>query len=303
MDEIHDALRRLGSESFTERLAAARELNKIGVRLTRDDDRVVREALATESVPWVRGALSTILDQDGDGLLREGVVIPAPVWDEGLAGFDSEVAREAIKLATGRVLHEVAAVVGRAQLAASVALGDAYSLSPTSKELEYLADTCGALRTLNSATKRASPTEFDLKPVATDLAEGIAEELLFPIHADGPGPFIVIADRTLLSLALRNIIVNAVEATLDAGFEGPPRPVTVTWGPSASGIAVSIIDRGPGPPSFLAALQTAGVSTKDGHPGYGLATASEALKSMNGTVTIRRNDRGGASVVLAWRDA
>ena len=41
------------------------------------------------------------------------------------------------------------------------------------------------------------------------------------------------------------------------------------------------------------------MSTKDGHPGYGLATASEALRSINETVTIRRNDRGGASVVLA----
>ena len=105
MDEVHDALRRLGSESFTERLAAARELNRFRVRLSRDDDRIVREALATESVPWVRGALSAILDQDGDGLLREGVVIPAPVWDEELAGFDPEVARAAITMATGRVLQ------------------------------------------------------------------------------------------------------------------------------------------------------------------------------------------------------
>jgi sensor histidine kinase regulating citrate/malate metabolism len=63
-----------------------------------------------------------------------------------------------------------------------------------------------------------------------------------------------------------------------------------------------VIDRGPGPPHFLAALRNAGVSTKEGHPGYGLATASEAMRSLRGAVEIQRNDRGGATVVLSWKD-
>lgn len=303
MPDAESALARLRADSFTERLAAARELKERRGALGRDGDRRVREALATETVPWVRGALSSILDAEGDGLLRDGVIVPAPAWDERFAAFDPEIAREAIHMAASRVLHEVAAVVGRAKLAAAEALGDRYLGSETAQELDFLADTCGALRTLSSATKPARPTEFDLSEAVGQLSESIGKEMLFPVHADGPGPpFVVVADRTLLLLALRNVLVNAVEATLEAGFPGPPRPVVVAWGPSAYGVTVSVIDRGPGPPSFLAAVKTAGVSTKEGHPGYGLATASEALKSMNGSVTIRRNDRGGATVALAWRD-
>ena len=302
MNGPDSALARLRAESFTERLAAARELKERGGPLGREGDRLVREALATENVPWVRGALASILDPDGDGVLREGVVVPAPAWDERLARYEPELARDAINLAAARVLHEVAAVVGRAKLAAADELGAPYALSETAQELDFLADTCRALRTLSSATKPADPTEFDLSQVVAQHAESVSRELLHPVHADGPAPFMVFADRTLLLLALRNVMVNAVEATLDAGFPGPPRPVAVTWGPSAHGVTVSVIDRGPGPPSFLAAVKTAGVSTKVGHPGYGLATASEALKSMNGSVTIRRNDRGGATVALAWRD-
>lgn len=302
---MHDrasALRRLQSDSFTERLAAARELKEHGAELGREGDRLVREALAKETVPWVRGALSAILDADGDGRLREGVVVPAPAWDERLANFEPELARAAISLATARVLHEVAGVVGRAKLAAADALGERYSTSETGRELEFLADYCRALRTLSSVTKPPNPTEFDLSEAIKQLTGSVARDLLFPVHADGPGPFMVVADRTLLLLALQNVLINAVEATQGADFPGPRRPVVVAWGPSAYGVTVSVIDRGPGPPSFLSGLRTAGVSTKDGHPGYGLATASEALKSMNGTVTLRRNDRGGATVALAWRD-
>jgi signal transduction histidine kinase len=302
MPDRASALARLRAESFTERLAAARELKELQADLGREGDRAVREALANETVPWVRGALTSILDQEGDGLLREGVTVSAPTWDERLLEFEPELARAAISLATARVLHEVAAVVGRAKLAAADALDDQYPTSETARELEFLADYCGALRTLSSATKPPNPTEFDLSEAIRQLAESVGRDLLFPVHADGPGPFMVVADRTLLLLALQNVLINAVEATQDASFPGPLRPVVVAWGPSANGVTVSVIDRGPGPPSFLSGLKTAGVSTKDGHPGYGLATASEALKSMNGAVTIRRNDRGGATVALAWRD-
>jgi signal transduction histidine kinase len=299
-DLAHD-LAQLGAATFTERLEAARRLKHRGAP-TPEVDRRVREALAVENVPWVRGALFSVLDGEQHEILREGLTIPAPSWAESLSGFEQDLAREAITLATSRVLHEVAAVVGRAKLAASQDLADAYPASDTATELDFLADTCKALRTLSSATKAPQPVEFDLGAELVTFAGSLGNELLCPIHADGPKPFVVVTDRTLLLLAVRNTVLNAVEATLAAGPADLARPIVVTWGSNADGVHVSIIDRGPGPPSFLAALRSAGVSTKEGHPGYGLATASEALKSIDGSVEIRRNDRGGATVVLAWRD-
>jgi signal transduction histidine kinase len=301
MDELAQALRQLKAESFTERLRGARTLKELQASGA-EIDRRVREALAIETVPWVRGALSSILEGEEQDVLLEGLIVPAPAWDANMAAFDPTLAREAITLATSRVLHEVAAIVGRAKLVASAELQDRYLSSETKTELEFLADTCRAFRTLSSATKEPEPSEIDLYEELTAFAAALEKELLCPIHASGPGPFIVVADKTLLLLAVRNIVINAVEATLTAGPADPSRPVTLTWGANSDGVHVSVIDRGPGPPSFLAAIRSAGVSTKEGHPGYGLATASEALKSMNGTVEIRRNDRGGATVVLAWRD-
>lgn len=301
-DEVAALLAGLSAESYSERLSAARALRAMNADISSDADRRIREVLAIETVPWVRGVLSDILQSTGSDPLHDGVAIPVPVWDDRLAGFEPELAREAITLATSRVLHEVAAIVGRAKLAAADDLGDDYQGSWTERELSFLADTCQALRRLNSATKVPAPEEFDLKDELTRLASTIEAEVLCPVHANGPGPFIVVADRALLLLALRNVIINAVEATLSAGPASGSRPVVVTWGTNARGVHVSVIDRGPGPPPFLAGIKTAGVSTKDAHPGYGLATASEALKSMNGTVEVRRNDRGGATVVLSWRD-
>ena len=86
------------------------------------------------------------------------------------------------------------------------------------------------------------------------------------------------------------------------GAADPARSIVLTWGISAEGIHVTVIDRGPGPPQLLGRVHSAGVSTKEGHPGFGLATASEALRSLGGSVEIQRNDRGGATVVLTWKD-
>jgi signal transduction histidine kinase len=301
MADLAHLLDQLGADSLSDRLAAARALKTLG-QPTTEVERAVRAAYTVESVPWVRGALAAVLDQTSDGVLDQGLVVPAPAWHEQMSAFEPLLAREAITLATSRVVHEVAAVVGRAKLLAALEFGDQYGASGTARELEFLADTCRALRTLSSATKAPQPSEFDLSRELTSLAAALQDEMLCPIHASGPDPFMVVADRTLVLLAVRNVLVNAVEATLTLGSVDASRAVVVTWGVTADGVHISIIDRGPGPPSLLAALKSAGVSTKEGHPGYGLATASEALKSMNGTVEIRRNDRGGATVVMKWSD-
>ncbi len=300
-ERLEEALGNLTASGETDRLAAAREILDVMTELSPRIDKAAREALARESVPWVRGALVSILAQGGPEL-EEGVVVPAPTWDAALDELDVDLAHQVLSMSTKRVLHEVAAVVGRAKLAAGVELGDAYSGSQTARQLEFLSEVCAGLRTLTAATQSPTLLEFDLSQELEELSRSVAEQWLFPITANGPTPFIITSDRNLLILAVSNILVNAVEATLSVGPAEEARAIVLTWGSSPGGFHTTVIDRGPGPPGFFGALRNAGVSTKEGHPGFGLATASEAMRSLGGAVQIQRNERGGATVVLSWRE-
>jgi signal transduction histidine kinase len=301
-DLVRHALNGLRSEREEERLDSARELLENVDATPVDLDQPVREAFARETVPWIKGVLAEILAAVKGERWEDGVAIPAPSWNADLEGLDAETAREVINRSTRRVLHEVAAVVGRAKLAAAADLADGYEGSETARQLSFLSDVCAGLRTLSAATQAPDLREFDLASELAEIAEAIAAEWICPIHVNGSAPFILTCDRALLSVAVRNILVNAIEATLAVGPAEEARAVVVTWGISAAGFHVTVIDRGAGPPRFLAAVQKAGVSTKPGHAGYGLATASEAMSSLGGSVHVRRNDRGGATIVLGWPD-
>lgn len=301
-ERLPQALASLQARGDNERLQAARTILEVMTEVSPEIAQAVSAALARETVPWVRGALAEILSGEEGRILQDGVVVPAPSWDRNLEGLDADVARQVINVSTRRVLHEVSAVVGRAKLAARADFPGAYVGSETSQELDFLSDVCDGLRTLSAATQTPQATEFDLSEELENAAEAARREMLCPVQATGPSPFIVITDRTLLRLAVKNVLVNAIEATLAVGAADDSRAVVLSWGVSPDGFHTTVIDRGPGPPAFLATLRSAGVSTKQGHPGYGLATASEAMKSLNGTVEIRRNDRGGATVVLAWKE-
>jgi signal transduction histidine kinase len=302
-DLLRSALEGLRSNRDEDRLNAARELLHHVGRTPLDLDQQVREAFARETVPWIKGALAEVIAADAGATWDESIVIPAPSWSADLEGLDPETAREVINRSTRRVLHEVAAVVGRAKLAAAADLDSAYDDSDTAKQLNFLSDVCAGLRTLSAATQAPDLKEFDLAGELGGIAAAVEAEWICPVHANGPAPFIVRADRELLGVAVRNILVNALEATLAIGPAESARAIVVTWGVSSGGFHVTVIDRGAGPPRFLAAVRTAGVSTKPGHAGYGLATASDAMSSMGGSVHLRRNDQGGATVVLAWPEA
>ncbi len=299
--DIERALEALGATSGVDRLAGARAVLKHMTELSPQDDERIRRALAQEELPWIRGVLLEIL-ATGSPALEDGVVVSAPSWDERLDSVDADLARQCLNMTARRVLHEVSSVVGRAKVAAKEELSAGYHDSETARELTFLSDVCTGLRTLAGASEAATLLEFNLSQELEELADAVSREMVCPILATGPAPFLVTTDRGLLSLAVRNVLVNAVEATFSVG-PAESRPIMLTWGSSPGGTHTTVIDRGPGPPQFLATSRSAGVSTKEGHPGYGLATASEAMRSLGGGVRIHRNDRGGATVVLSWRDA
>ncbi len=300
-DELSVALAELRAETESIRLSAARRIRKHAGELTAESEAVVREAFAEESVPWVRGVLAEIL-AIGAPPVGEEVTIAAPRWDERIEGTSPEVARQAINHSTRKVLHEVAGVVGRARLAAGTDFGEDYPDSETDRQLRYLSDVCGGLRKLADATVNPSGEEFDLDTELRYLAKSVADDLFIEIRVEGPANFMVKADRALLGIAIRNLLTNAAEAT-EAVHPNGDRAVQLTWGESSDGVHVSVIDRGPGPPAFLARTSRPGISTKVGHPGYGLATASEAMRGIGGEVRLSRNNRGGATAVISWPSA
>jgi signal transduction histidine kinase len=298
--EIERVKADLRSKSGPARAGAARAILGVGGELPAALDVEVREALTSEDLPWVRGLLLEILEA-GSPAFAEGVVVPAPSWDQPFEGVPPELARQTLNTSARRVLHEVSAIVGRLDLAARDELGTGFGGSETARELAFLQAVCKGLRTLASATEAPTLTEFDLGDRLSEVAQTITQNYVCPVLAAGPAPFTVTTDWALLSLAVNNVLVNAAEATL---LTGPTdgRAVRLNWGSSAAGIHATIIDRGPGPPSFLAKQPKTRVSTKEGHPGYGLATASEAIHSLGGDVLVQRNDLGGTTVILSWPD-
>jgi signal transduction histidine kinase len=296
--ELEHARADLRSKSGPARARAARAILALDGGLPAAVDIEVRETLAKEELPWVRGLLLEILET-GTPAFGEGVVVPAPSWDQQFDDVPPDVARQSLNTSARRVLHEVSAVVGRLGVVAREELAERYGGSETARELAFLTAVCKGLRTLASATEVPTLTEFDLGDQLKGLAATVTQDLVCPVLAAGPAPFLVTSDWALLSLAVNNTLVNAAEATLLIGPVND-RPVRLTWGSSATGAHVTIIDRGPGPPSFLARPPKARISTKDGHPGYGLATASEAMRSLGGEVLVQRNDLGGTSVIVSW---
>jgi phosphoglycerate-specific signal transduction histidine kinase len=108
-------------------------------------------------------------------------------------------------------------------------------------------------------------------------------------------------DRDLLELALRPVVINAIEAVCALG-DPAANAVTISWGLEQDSCWIVVIDHGPGVDTRLDLL-LAGLTTKSGHIGFGLATAKAAMDSLDGRVEVNSNAHGGATVLLEWQGA
>src|SRR5207244_2092482 len=101
-----------------------------------------------------------------------------------------------------------------------------------------------------------------------------------------------------LALFLRNAITNAIEASVQLHHD--QRPVVVTWGTDDRDHWLAVLDEGSGPSADLPALAEIGASTKDGHPGMGLAIASQVATSLGGALELAGQRQGGCVCRLTW---
>lgn len=111
----------------------------------------------------------------------------------------------------------------------------------------------------------------------------------------GPGDATLHVDARELTLAVRCLVENAVEAMPSGGV------VAVYLYEKGGRFLIEVLDEGPGiPEAERQAVLYAYCTTKPGHAGMGLSIASRLMARAKGTITIGSSESGGASVVLSF---
>ena len=97
----------------------------------------------------------------------------------------------------------------------------------------------------------------------------------------------------MICLSFVNGLRIAIDATkaLEAEIEVYP-DITINWGATDVDTWVAIVDSGVGFRGNVARAFEIGSTTKAGHLGMGLATAQQAMTSMDGSVRLIPGERG-----------
>lgn len=277
------------------RLAAAREL---AADIQASDVELIRSALATEDVSWVRQALSDAL--------TNAVMLGSPEREVGDAQLSENLKREgyvqALHDVTRELAHELSPLIGALDYFAASELTD-YDESRTAKAVERLRRALEAIRNLSSAATEPRFTEI----VLADCLEAIIEaenNSVVPISRSGDDELLVRADQALIELAVSNGLRNAVEATrLLTGVEPDERPIVLAWGETDIDFWVTVRDEGTGLPTSRDRAFELGVTNKSDHLGMGLAIARSAAVSLGGSLELRAAEHEGTVFELRWPKA
>ena len=129
---------------------------------------------------------------------------------------------------------------------------------------------------------------FDLVEMARS-AVALHEPLEGRLTLRSQGPVPVRGDRLLLSRALHNLLLNAIEA----GPEGAP--IEVAAGTTGTRGWIEVLDRGSGlPPELAARVFEPYVSTKHRGSGLGLSLVRDIAEQHGGLVALENREGGGA---------
>lgn len=295
---IDTALRYLRSESSTERLQAARYFAE---HAQPAHEARLREALAKETVPWIRGALRRALARISPTTRSE--LYESVDRDDAPAAFAAEVFADAVEATTSQLMHEIEPLLGTLRLAAEQEIAN-FSESRTSQCLDRLDSFLDALSRLRRAAVAPKLEEFALDELVSACIQAVSPPDSILIQRAGPQHCIVEGDSSLVALAIANGLRNAIDATRALGNTSDPSdcPITISWQKTDRDTWVSIVDLGIGFKGNLSRAFDIGTTTKAGHLGMGLAIANQAMASMNGEVLLVPNERG-VRFELRWRHA
>jgi hypothetical protein len=276
--------RKLGSSDPRQRLEAARFLAE---NARQENAGQIEAALGIESVAWVRSALRRALQ-------RVRPDIPPTTADSvELSAIDTaQIYSDALETTSAQIIHEIEPILGSLRLSAQADVPN-FDTSDTSRGLDRLDALVSALSRLRRAASAPKVEELALDQcIYSWIEEEIFSRPVRVLRA-GPQNCIVEGDRGLICLCFVNGLRNAIDATTALTVENEKYPdVTVNWGSTDVDVWVSIVDIGIGFRGNVARAFDIGSTTKAGHLGMGLATAQQAMTSLDGSVRIIPDERG-----------
>jgi two-component system, OmpR family, sensor kinase len=168
--------------------------------------------------------------------------------------------------------------------AATAAIEDARA---TSARMGDTLDALLAWARLEAGAEPAEPTKLRLDQLVADVAGEVDPGGRATVEAE---PTVVTGDPTLIRIAVRNLLDNALR-------HGGEAAVTVT----VAGAAVTVADRGPGLPEADSgdAELTRFRSASPGGTGLGLSIAARIAELHGGALTVRAREGGGSELILS----
>lgn len=204
----------------------------------------------------------------------------------------------AVEDLTDRFVHEFRPLVGLTRVHAQREIDD-FDSSETASLLRRMQVLLQGIDTLGKASSAPRLRIADLSGVVRDASASCVDELrgsglMVPAPAlDGDEPLEVRTDPELLTLALRNGIKNALEASAEASD-----PIVITWGRSSLEYWVAVLDFGAGLPPDGRSLFSIGATTKPQHFGIGLAIVERVVSALGGNATLESQSDGSTCFEL-----
>jgi signal transduction histidine kinase len=214
------------------------------------------------------------------------------------ASLIKKVRREAVENTTKLILHELYPHIGLVANSASQEI-DRYADSRTFAHVTALKKALESVELIAVTAAPPKIQEFDLSLLIKDIVDTEFSEYSLVIAREGPAPLLVETDQRLLQHAIRNGLKNALEASLLAQPLSQ-HAITINWNKTDIDYWVSILDTGPGIVGSSEAAFRPGTSTKEGHTGFGLVVARQAMETLDGEAKLGPARNGGAIFELRW---
>lgn len=291
----NEAIAALESASQDVRLQAARYFFN---HATASDKDLLNRFLLRESVPWIKRAIETALRRV-EHTVEQKKAIEEPLNERVSEQALQSIRADAVDEVTRTIIHEFGPLVGSLKLSAAREVNE-YEKSRTKHIVEQFGALISAIRNLKDAASSPAYKNFDLSLLVSECVAVLAGHPLHSaIRIAGVRPYMIDADRDLLSLAINNGIRNAIEAV--ASFsQTDPAEILINWGPGGAESWLAIIDSGPGFTGKTEDAMKLGNSNKQDHFGYGLSISQLAIRSMEGELYISNKREGGARFELRW---
>lgn len=291
MPSRSDAFLQLESPSWHERLRGARAL---ATAAEQGDLQHLLLLRSRENAQFVQRALDAVINRlrrDADATMEERI---EDVPESVLRQIHSRAVHEVTRI----ILHEIESIAGAVSLSAAREVPD-FKSSATAKHLLRLSGQLDAITQLKAASAPPRFEEILLFPWISEIVEQQPKNEGRIVSMIGPDNLVVMADKKLLGLAFVNGLRNALEACESAGCESQDS-VIVSWNTTDIDCWISIKDSGAGLALSVSDDLTFLRSTKDGHAGMGLRIAQQAMESLDGIVSLRTSEHGGAIFTLQW---